>query len=144
MIGLNVSPEITRQVAREGFTSLTPEQRGDLPMVTCKVDPEYMAFIRRAIGLHGHGEMDFSKFCEAQLVWDTAMAWSLLRYLDKEPETTVVVIAGSGHSWKRGIPTQIRSRSKVTSRVILPEVPGRVEQGAVTVEDADYVWMGLK
>ena len=144
MIGLNVPPEVTRQVAREGFGSLSPEQRGDLPMVTCRVDPEYMAFIRQSLGMHGHGGLDFTKFCEAQLVWDTAMAWSLLRYLDKEPESTVVVIAGSGHSWKRGIPTQIRSRSKVVSRVILPEVPGRVEQGAVTVEEADYVWMGLR
>ena len=144
MIGLNVPPEVTRQVAREGFGSLSPEQRGDLPMVTCRVDPEYMAFIRQSLGMHGHGGLDFTKFCEAQLVWDTAMAWSLLRYLDKEPESTVVVIAGSGHSWKRGIPTQIRSRSNVVSRVILPEVPGRVEHGKMTVAEADYVWMGLK
>ena len=144
MVGLNVPPEVTRQVVREGFGSLSPKQRGDLPMVTCRVDPEYMAFIRRSLGMHGHGGMDFTKFCEAQLVWDTAMAWSLLKHLDKNPEATIVVIAGSGHSWKRGIPTQIRSRSEVVLRVILPEIPGRVEHGKMTVAEADYVWMGLK
>ena len=144
MVGLNVPPEVTRQVAREGFASLSPKQRGDLPVVTCRVDPEYMAFVRRSLGMHGHGGMEFTKFCEAQLVWDTAMAWSLLRYLEKNPEATVVVVAGSGHSWKLGIPAQIQSRSTVPFRVILPEVPGRVELENITVNETDYVWLELK
>ena len=144
MIGLNVPPEITKQVAREGFASLSPKLRGDLPMVTCRVDPEYMAFVRRSLGIHGHGGMEFTKFCEAQLVWDTAMAWSLLGYLEKNPEATVVVVAGSGHSWKLGIPAQIQSRSELPFRVILPEVPGRVDKKNITLNEADYVWLELK
>lgn len=141
MIGLNVPSKITKQVARKGFSSLTPEQRGDLPMVTCRVDPEYMAFVRRSLGMHGHGGMEFTKFCEAQLVWDTAMAWSLLRYLEKNPEDTVVVVAGSGHSWKLGIPAQIQSRSTLPFRVILPEIPGRVDKEDIALHEADYVWL---
>jgi uncharacterized iron-regulated protein len=144
MIGLNVPPEITKQVAREGFASLSPKQRGDLPMVTCRVDPEYMAFVRRSLGMHGHGGMEFTNFCEAQLVWDTAMAWTLLRFLEKDPKATVVVIAGKGHSWKLGIPAQIKSRSTLPFRVILPEIPGRVERGNISMAEADYVWLGLK
>ena len=141
MVGLNVPPEVTRQVAREGFASLSPKQRGDLPMVTCRVDPEYMAFVRRSLGMHGHGGMEFTKFCEAQLVWDTAMAWSLLRYLEKNPKATVVVVAGSGHSWKLGIPAQVRSRSTLPFRVILPEIPGRVDRENIALNEADYVWL---
>ena len=144
MVGLNVAPEITRQVAREGFTSLSERQRSGLPMVSCRVDPEYMAFIRRSLGMHGHGGLDFTNFCEAQLVWDTAMAWTLLRYLEKNPHSTVVVIAGNGHSWKRGIPAQIRSRSTIAFRVILPEIPGRTDRGSISVDEADYVWLGLQ
>lgn len=141
MLGLNVSPEITKQVAREGFASLTPKQRGDLPMVTCRVDPAYIAFVRRSLGLHGHGGMDFTRFCEAQLVWDTAMAWSLLRFLEKQPEATVVVIAGKGHSWKLGIPAQVSRRSQVPLRVILPEIPGRIDSRTLTVDETDYIWL---
>jgi len=144
MVGLNVPPEITKQVAREGFASLSPKQRGDLPMVTCRVDPGYMAFVRRSLGMHGHGGMEFTNFCEAQLVWDTAMAWTLLRFLEKDPKATVVVIAGKGHSWKLGIPAQIKSRSTLPFRVILPEIPGRVERGNISMAEADYVWLGLK
>ena len=144
MVGLNVPPEITKQVAREGFASLSPKQRGDLPMVTCRVDPEYMAFVRRSLGMHGHGGMEFTNFCEAQLVWDTAMAWTLLRFLEKNPKATVIVVAGKGHSWKLGIPAQIRSRSTLPFRVILPEIPGRIEGGNISLAEADYVWLGLR
>jgi uncharacterized iron-regulated protein len=113
-------------------------------MVSCRVDREYLAFIRRSLGMHGHGGLDFTNFCEAQLVWDTAMAWSLLGFLEKNPDFTVVVIAGSGHSWKRGIPAQVRSRSTAPFRVILPEIPGRVDRGSISLDEADYVWLGLK
>jgi uncharacterized iron-regulated protein len=141
MIGLNVPPEITKQVARDGFASLSPKQRGDLPMVTCRVDPAYMAFVRRSLGMHGHGGMEFTKFCEAQLVWDTAMAWTLLRFLEKNPKATVAVIAGSGHSWKLGIPAQVSRRSEVPLTVILPEIPGRIDSRNLTVDEADYIWL---
>jgi uncharacterized iron-regulated protein len=87
--------------------------------------------------------MEFSKFCEAQLVWDTAMAWTLLSFLEKNPKATVAVIAGSGHSWKLGIPAQIRSRSTLPFRVILPEIPGRIERENITVDETDYVWLEL-
>jgi uncharacterized iron-regulated protein len=143
MVGLNVPPEVTKQVAREGFDSLTAKQRGNLPMVTCRVDPEYMAFIRRSLAMHGHGGLDFARFCEAQLVWDTAMALSLLHYLEKKPKSTVVVLAGSGHAWKQGIPAQIQSRSNLPFRVILPEIAGRVDPGKVSENETDYLWLGL-
>jgi uncharacterized iron-regulated protein len=143
MVGLNVPSEVTKQVAREGFDSLTAKQRGNLPMVTCRVDPEYMAFIRRSLAMHGHGGLDFTRFCEAQLVWDTAMALSLLHYLEKKPKSTVVVLAGSGHAWKQGIPAQVQSRSNLPFRVILPEIAGRVEPGKVSENETDYLWLGL-
>jgi uncharacterized iron-regulated protein len=144
MIGLNISPELTRQVAGQGFASLTPEQIGELPEVSCDVDATYMAFIQRAFGVHGHGkERSFVHFCEAQMIWDTAMASNLLAFHKKNPQYTIVVLAGSGHAWKRGIPEQVRRRSDISYRVILPEIPESAESTAVTLEDADYVWLGL-
>jgi uncharacterized iron-regulated protein len=143
MIGLNVSPKITRQVARQGFASLTPEQLGMLPQVSCRVDEAYMAFIRRAFGSHQLHEKRFIYFCEAQIVWDTAMASHLLSFLKKNPDYTIAVLAGSGHAWKRGIPEQVRRQSKVAYRVILPEISGRLESETVTLEDTDYLWLGL-
>jgi len=41
MIGLNVPRDITRQVSRKGFNSLSEEQKGKLANVSCRVDKEY-------------------------------------------------------------------------------------------------------
>ena len=141
MIGLNVPSEITRQVAREGFASLTKEQLGQLPEVTCDIDETYMAFVRRVFGAHAHSGKQFIYFCEAQMVWDASMAWYALSYLKKNPDRTMVVLAGSGHAWRRGIPEQIRQLSDATFRIILPSIPGKTDPKAATVGDGDYIWL---
>ena len=141
LVGLNVPSEITRQVARKGFESLSKDQRQMLPDITCDVSPDYMSFIKRAYGAHAHGKMNFDNFCEAQLVWDKAMAIHALNYLKDHPNYSMVLIAGTGHAWRRGIPEEIRQRSRVPYAVILPHVPKNIEPGRITVKDADYIWL---
>ena len=143
MIGLNVSRDITRQVSRQGFNSLSEEQKGKLADVSCRVDKEYMDYIKRAFGGHGHGELNFTYFCEAQLVWDSAMAINTLEYLKKNPDTTVILLAGAGHVRKGAIPRQIRKRSDVPHAVILPEVRGIVDPDTLSDKDADYIILDL-
>jgi uncharacterized iron-regulated protein len=140
MLALNVSREITAQVAREGFDSLTPEQMQEIGFVTCRVDPAYEQFIRRTLGAHGHLDFDFQHFCEAQLVWDTAMATRLGQYLDEHPQATVVVLAGSGHAWRYGIPGQLGLPPEEYA-VILPEIAGRTDREETASEVADYLWL---
>ena len=143
LVGLNVTADTVRDVARGGFASLTAAQRERLPPVTCDVDQAYEDFIRRAMGMHDRRGRSFVNFCEAQLLWDTVMAANLARFLEDEPESAVVVLAGSGHAWKRGIPARLGERSDAPWVSIVPEIPERVERGTVTPEDADYLWMGL-
>jgi uncharacterized iron-regulated protein len=139
MLGVNVPRTVTSQVARSGFESLTPEQMGLLPMVTCRVDPDYMELMREAHG-HGLGDESFRRFCEAQLVWDTAMATYSLDYLRRNPLLTVVLLAGSVHVWKKGIPARLHEQDPaLRTRVMLPESEERFRKNAVTLEDADYL-----
>jgi uncharacterized iron-regulated protein len=144
MVGLNVPKEITSQVAKNGFGSLSREQIGMLPMVTCQVDPEYLELMRSA---HGHGGMNpqaFSNFCEAQLVWDTAMAIHSLDYLRKNPERTLVVLAGSVHAWKKGVPAQVRKHDpEIKQLVILPSAPDAFNRDNSSPADCDYLLLGL-
>ena len=142
MVGLNVSRDITRQVAQMGFKSLSEKQKGKLSEVSCRVDKEYMDFIRKAFGAHAHGQLNFTHFCEAQLVWDNVMAVNALEFLGKNPNQTMILITGSGHARKKGIPEQIRKRSKLPFAVILPEVPGYISPDTITVKDADYIILG--
>ncbi len=146
LVALNVPREITQQVAREGFESLTPEQLEDVPGVRCDVDPAYEEFIRRALGAHAHGEMAFRHFCEAQMVWDTAMAHNLVNYARNHPQKVIVVLAGSAHAWKYGIPRQVEFEMMDAAdyRVVLPEIQGRVTAQNVTTDEADYLMIGLE
>lgn len=142
MLGLNLPREITQQVARNGFASLSPRQLGELPGVRCDVDARYQEFIRRSLGGHAHNGARFLHFCEAQLLWDSVMAQTLLDYLARHPDAVVVVLAGSGHAWKHGIPEQVRRRQAVEMRVLLPEVAGRIEKDQITAAEADFLLRG--
>ena len=141
MIGLNVPREITRQVSRKGFNSLSEEQKGKLADVSCRVDKEYMDYIKKAFGGHGHGQLNFTYFCEAQLVWDTAMAINSLEYLKKNPEAVVVLLAGAGHVQKGAVPRQISVRSETPHAVILPKIEGVIDPQTVGIQDADYIML---
>ena len=143
LIGLNVPREITRQVAFQGFQSLSKEQKGKLSNIACRVDKEYMDYIKKAYGGHAHGNLNFSYFCEAQLVWDTVMAINALDYLEKNQNAVIVVLTGTGHAQKNAIPRQIRQRSEVAHSVILPEVKGIIDTNTIDQSDADYIMLDL-
>jgi len=140
MVGLNVPDEITRKVSRQGFSSLGSEDLKHLPSgISCDIDESYMNFIQRAYNAYHTQGKSFVHFCEAQMVWDKTMAWNLMEFVRKTPQRTVIVLAGTGHSWKRGIPEQVERLAGPPSRVILPEVPGLVDPKAVRSPDADYI-----
>jgi uncharacterized iron-regulated protein len=143
MIGLNVPRDITRQVARQGFQSLNKQQKGQLSNIACRVDKEYMDYIKKAFGGHAHGQLDFTYFCEAQLVWDTMMAINALEFLKKNPDAVVIVLTGTGHAQKSAIPRQIRERSDVAHAVFLPEVKGVIDSKTVDKTVADYIILDL-
>lgn len=143
VVGLNLDRDITSRVARGGFASLPKEQLRKLPVAICNVDPVYEQFIRRALGKHTN-DIAFKNFCEAQLLWDMVMAENIVSFLQENPEYMMVVLAGQGHSWKHGIPTQIEKLSDYSYRVLLPEESGRTDQQHTTEADADYLLLGVE
>ena len=139
LLGLNVPREISGRVAAEGFAALSSEEKKRLPPdITCNVDPVYMAFIRNAYRAHGHGMKSFVHFCETQKLWNRSMAWYLTRYLEKNPQHSVVVVTGAGHALRRAIPAEIKDLSSFSSAVILPQMNDMPPE-TVTAEDADYI-----
>lgn len=142
LVGLNISRKIMYQVLTKGFESLTPEQLAELPPgIECSVDNVYEKFIREAFGGHEVQGMTFQSFCEAQMVWDNGMAHNAIEYMEKNPGRMMVVLAGGGHSWKRGIPAQVERLSGYKSVVLLPEAKS-MEIDKVGPEDADYIITG--
>jgi uncharacterized iron-regulated protein len=143
LLALNIPQDISQKVRQSGFSSLTDKELKQLPPgLSCSVDGKYMKFIRKAFAYHNNDDKAFVNFCEAQLLWDKSMAWYLLDYLGKHPGRKVVVITGITHAWKRGIPDQLRQLlGESNYRVLLPEIPGAIEPGSITSDDADYIFL---
>jgi uncharacterized iron-regulated protein len=141
MVGLNIPRQLSSKVAREGMATLSASERQALGNVQCVVSPEYGDFIRRSMGGHGGHGGRFLNFCEAQLLWDTMMARHLVEFLRDNPHYRVVVLAGSGHAWKFGIPRQLLEQMNITYRVVLPEVNLRLTRDQLTPEVTDYLWL---
>lgn len=143
LVGLNIPRQVVKQVARSGFDSLSEEQRKDLPLSYCNVSPQYREFMSRTLQSHPLEGTAFENFCEAQILWDASMAVNLEKYMQDNPERTVVVLAGNGHAWKHGIPEQLLRRGEYLTRVLLPEVPGRIDRATTSVDETDYLLEGV-
>ncbi|MDT8440967.1 MAG: ChaN family lipoprotein [Desulfuromonadales bacterium] len=140
-VGLNIDREVTTKVARNGFASLSDAERQTLGNVVCVVDPAYSDYIRRAMGAHGGEGRQFLFFCEAQLLWDTMMARNIIRFLKENPEYRMVVLAGSAHAWKFGIPRQLAEQTDISYRVLLPEIDVRINRTNLATDLTDYLWL---
>lgn len=139
LLGLNIPERITVKVGRLGFASLSSAELAKIPHgVTCNVDANYREFIRQAHRQHGLSEKSFQNFCEAQMLWNKAMAWHLAEYLKRRPERLVVVLTGTGHAQKRGAPVQLAEYLAAPAAVVLPEDP-QILSSRVTSSDADYL-----
>jgi uncharacterized iron-regulated protein len=88
--------------------------------------------------------MNCTFFCEAQMIWDNAMAVHSLEYLRTHPQVIVVILTGVGHAQKGAVPRQIRLRSQIPVTVLLPEVPGSIDPKTVDRQDADFLLIGAR
>lgn len=143
VIGLNVPKEVVIKVSRKGYKSLSDEEKKRFPQGTNgDLDNPHTEFLKRSFqGLFNNvanGRV-FEFFCEAQTVRNSGMAMNLAQYTRKNPKTKVVVVAGIWHAVKNAIPEQLqRSGSKLTSVVIMPEIP-ELSGGKATVDVVDYL-----
>ena len=139
LIGLTVPAEIPIRVARTGFGSLSEGEIQQLPAgISCNVDDTYREYIKRFYPSLRSGK-EFTKFCEAQLIQDNAMALYTLKYIEKYPRSTVIILSEYNRAWKRATPRQIeRLHRSHTICVILPELT-KIERSIMTGEDADFL-----
>jgi uncharacterized iron-regulated protein len=138
-LGLNLPREIVHKVAKEGFAALTTDERRKLPAgITCNVGTAYMELIRRAFAEHAGNDKSFIRFCEAQMLWNKSMAMRLVEYIQRHPGGSVVVLAGTGHAMKPGIPHEAFNADGIEGKVILPE-DDAFSHDTVTESDADYL-----
>ena len=71
--------------------------------------------------LKSHPKVDQKSFLEVQNLWDNVMAYAIVRIAKENPNTKVVVLAGSGHIGRMdmGIPYRVKKLDPSLRQVIL-------------------------
>ncbi len=120
VIALNASQELSDALSKSGFDDLSAELKGQLPESYDWSDKEYEKRLRSVFDQHPDYPGEFEDFLRGQLTWDESMAESAAQYLDKNPETRLLILAGSGHiMFGSGIPNRIKRRIDVEQVSIL-------------------------
>ena len=120
VIALNASRELSAAVSKTGFDDLPAELKEQLPASYDWSDKDYEQRLREVFDLHPDNYGDFAQFHRGQLTWDESMAERAARYLQENPDSRLLVLAGSGHiAYGSGIPNRIKRRIDVEQFSIL-------------------------
>ena len=142
LIALNIPKEIVFKVRQQGFASLTPEERKNLPSgVTCDLNKPQTELLKRSfeeVSNHEAKGKTFTSFCEAQAVRNNGMAMNIANDQKRHPGRKLVALAGIWHAVKHGVPERLAGTGSLEYRVILPEI---AEQGPRNTTSAltDYL-----
>ena len=147
ILALNTPSEVTRKVARQGLSSLTPAERKFIPPISeIRTDnQEYRQLILAVLHKHqagGHGNSaSANRFFTAQVLWDETMASGIAKFVRAKPNYQVVVLAGQGHIvYGHGIPSRVQRRLKgIKQRSVLLSVPSGVTTKKAI---ADFIYQG--
>jgi uncharacterized iron-regulated protein len=142
LVALNIPREWVRKVSREGWESLPPEAKEQLPDVEWE-HPLHRRLFEAMMQGHPPGA-SLEGMYRGQVLWDEAMADSALRYLSRTsvgPQTVFVVLAGNGHVMhKMGINYRVFRRTKEEGiTVVTVSIPERVPSRKVNAGVGDFV-----
>ena len=147
VLALNTPSEITRQVAKEGLDSLTPQQRKIIPPTSeIRTDNDaYRQMLAKTFAQHQHASHGnssrFDRFFLAQVLWDETMAAEIAKFVKANHKHQVVVIAGQGHIiYGYGIPSRVARRmpQQFLQFSVLLSSPEEVTNSPQPI--ADYIW----
>jgi uncharacterized iron-regulated protein len=120
IIALNASRELMHALSASGFDDLPAELKQQLPESYDWSDKAYEKELRLIFDEHPNYPGKFEDFLRGQLTWDESMAESAAQYLDENPESRMLILAGSGHiMYGYGIPNRIKRRIDVEQLTIL-------------------------
>ncbi|NNJ95587.1 MAG: hypothetical protein HKP12_00300 [Gammaproteobacteria bacterium] len=120
IVALNASRELTSALSKSGFDDLPDELKTQVPSSYDWSDKTYADRLRTSFESHPNYPGKFKDFLRGQLTWDESMAERAAQYLQQNPETRMLILAGSGHiAYGSGIPNRIKRRIDVEQVSIL-------------------------
>ncbi|MCF8005608.1 MAG: ChaN family lipoprotein, partial [Chromatiaceae bacterium] len=121
LIALNLPREITEKVGDGGIASLSPAEAAMIPSEIDREVSDYRAKLQMVFEMHPKtDDASFEHFLEVQLLWDEGMAERAVRWLQANPESQLIVLAGAGHvEYGRGIPSRVKRRLDVPMSIVM-------------------------
>jgi uncharacterized iron-regulated protein len=130
IICLNASEQIVRKVSREGFGSLSEEQKSLMPTDVDPINPLYAKLLTIKLKVHRAFQgKTLDRVIYAQALRDAVMARNIAQFLESPQGTgkLLMVIAGNGHlNYGFGIPERVKRHLDVSYRIILPSESGEL------------------
>ncbi|MGV6808577.1 MAG: ChaN family lipoprotein [bacterium] len=111
LLALNAPVEITKKVGAKGLASLTPIERQQLPTIINPPSSDYEKALTDVFSHHHLPKARIKNFIMVQRIWDETMAANSAKFINENPNATLVVLAGVGHiAQAEGIPTDIQRK----------------------------------
>ena len=141
LIALNIPKAVIAKVMADGPSAL---QESEIPPKISwslnESQADYMEIIARQVFGSSPPDKFVARLSKAQALRNSGMAWNIAKYRQKHPADKVVVLAGTWHAVKNGVPELLSAYGKLTFKVILPELAELNLENA-TVREADYLIM---
>ncbi|WP_293443481.1 ChaN family lipoprotein [Persephonella sp.] len=123
IIALNADRDIVRKVSQKGIESLSKEEIKKLPEDMDFVNFGYIEYLKDIFAEHGSSvtkKKKFSSFLQSQIIWDETMAQTASKYITKNPDRKLIILAGGGHiRYRYGIPSRVERRTGEKGLTIL-------------------------
>lgn len=145
LIALNVPKPLMAKVVRGGAKALSESDRKELPPgPTWNLSPrqaEYLKRIREQAFGNVPPRFPVANFNDAQALRNYSIAYHVVKFREKSPESKVVVIAGTWHAIKNGAPENLQKYGKASYKVVLPNLR-EFSWLQPSAEDVDYLILG--
>jgi uncharacterized iron-regulated protein len=123
IIALNIDSDIHRKLGGGGIPALSREEQAHLPDQLDVSNAVYAQDLADIYAMHPRRPgSDFDFFLQSQVAWDESMAQTAAEFLANTPDTTLVILAGSGHvRYGHGIPQRIERRTGLPYSIIVQD-----------------------
>jgi uncharacterized iron-regulated protein len=120
LLALGAEAQLTEAVKSQGVAGPPPDLAARLPEMDLD-DPHHRAYLRAIFAAHGRGAAPFDAFYRVQVLWDETMAETAARFLEREDDARLVVLAGAGHvRFGFGVPRRLFRRLPMPYAIVLP------------------------
>ena len=121
LVALNITPELRQRLVQEGFDQVPADQRYGIP-APLPAHAAYQQRLTQVFEQHGMGQENpamLSRFTQAQLAWDTAMAHGLAEAVKEG--ALAVGLMGLGHvTYGHGVEHQLEGLGIEHTLSLLP------------------------